>query len=89
MIPSHSSNIKARFHSDRTSRRYCHYRYPGRYAATSLIKGENEGSRDFMLSNNKQLVLGWTMYSVDYDDRCANNFTIPGTEAGDYFWKIQ
>src|SRR2546423_2763860 len=32
------------------------------------------------LSNNKQLATGWHMYSVDYRDRCANNFTIPGTQ---------
>src|SRR5690242_14702679 len=32
------------------------------------------------LSNNKQLVTAWHMYSVDYRDRCANNFTIPGTQ---------
>lgn len=31
------------------------------------------------LSNNKQLVLAWTLYTGDYNQKCANNFTIPGT----------
>ncbi len=31
------------------------------------------------MSNNKQLVLGWILYAGDYDEKCANNFTIPGT----------
>jgi prepilin-type N-terminal cleavage/methylation domain-containing protein/prepilin-type processing-associated H-X9-DG protein len=33
------------------------------------------------LSNNKQLITGWHMYSLDFRDRVANNFTIPGTQA--------
>src|SRR5947209_2324271 len=33
------------------------------------------------LSNNKQLILGWHMYSLDFRDRVANNFTIPGTQS--------
>jgi prepilin-type N-terminal cleavage/methylation domain-containing protein/prepilin-type processing-associated H-X9-DG protein len=33
------------------------------------------------LSNNKQLILGWHQYSLDFKDRVANNFTIPGTQA--------
>ena len=32
------------------------------------------------LSNNKQLILAWHTYSVDNQDRVANNFTIPGTD---------
>jgi len=32
------------------------------------------------MSNNRQLILGWHMYSVDNQDRVPNNFTIPGTE---------
>jgi prepilin-type N-terminal cleavage/methylation domain-containing protein/prepilin-type processing-associated H-X9-DG protein len=33
------------------------------------------------LSNNKQLITAWHMYSLDYKDHVANNFTIPGTQA--------
>jgi len=33
------------------------------------------------LSNNKQLITAWHMYSLDFRDRVANNFTIPGTQA--------
>jgi len=32
------------------------------------------------LSNNKQLILAWHTYSLDFQDRVCNNFTIPGTE---------
>ena len=32
------------------------------------------------LSNNKQLVTAWHLYSLDFRDRVCNNFTIPGTE---------
>jgi len=31
------------------------------------------------LSNNKQLLLAWHLYSGDYNDACANNYTIPDT----------
>src|SRR5712664_3394088 len=32
------------------------------------------------LSNNKQLILAWHTYSLDFQDRVCNNFTIQGTE---------
>ena len=32
------------------------------------------------LSNNKQLILAWHTYSLDFQDRVCNNFTIPGTD---------
>ena len=32
------------------------------------------------ISNNKQLITAWHTYSLDYQDRVCNNFTIPGTE---------
>ena len=32
------------------------------------------------LSNNKQLILAWHTYSIDFQDRVCNNFTIPGTD---------
>jgi prepilin-type processing-associated H-X9-DG protein len=31
------------------------------------------------LSNNKQLITAWHMYSLDFQDKVCNNFTIPGT----------
>ena len=33
------------------------------------------------MSNNKQLITAWHLYSGDFNDACANNFTIPDTEA--------
>ncbi len=47
----------------------------------ALSKAKTKAQGISCMNNNKQLVLGWTLYTVDYDDRCANNFTIPGTEA--------
>jgi prepilin-type N-terminal cleavage/methylation domain-containing protein/prepilin-type processing-associated H-X9-DG protein len=32
------------------------------------------------LSNNKQLILAWHTYSLDFQDKVCNNFTIPGTD---------
>ncbi len=32
------------------------------------------------MSNNRQLILAWHMYSLDFQDRTANNFTVTGTE---------
>ncbi len=46
----------------------------------ALSKAKTKAQGIKCMSNNKQLVLGWILYSVDYEDRCANNFTIPGTE---------
>lgn len=47
--------------------------------ALSKAKAKAQGIQ--CLSNNKQLINAWHMYSLDFRDRCANNFTIPGTEA--------
>jgi prepilin-type N-terminal cleavage/methylation domain-containing protein/prepilin-type processing-associated H-X9-DG protein len=45
----------------------------------ALSKAKSKAQGISCLSNNKQLVLGWHLYAGDYDERCANNFTIPGT----------
>src|SRR5262245_16184221 len=46
----------------------------------SLSRAKLKAQNIQCLSNNRQMVLGWHMYSVDFQDRVANNFTIPGTE---------
>ncbi|PYL00500.1 MAG: prepilin-type cleavage/methylation domain-containing protein [Verrucomicrobia bacterium] len=46
----------------------------------ALAKAKTKAHGIMCLSNNKQLVLAWHLYAGDFDDRCANNFTIPGTE---------
>lgn len=46
----------------------------------ALSKAKAKAQGIMCLSNNKQLVLGWQLYAGDYNDHCANNFTIPGTE---------
>ena len=46
----------------------------------ALSKAKTKAQGISCMSNNKQLVLGWHLYSGDNDERVANNFTIPGTE---------
>src|SRR6267142_905061 len=45
--------------------------------ALSRAKQKAQGIQ--CLSNNKQLVTAWHVYSLDFRDRVCNNFTIPGT----------
>jgi prepilin-type N-terminal cleavage/methylation domain-containing protein/prepilin-type processing-associated H-X9-DG protein len=45
----------------------------------ALAKAKTKAQGIMCLSNNKQLVLAWHLYSGDYNDACANNFTIPDT----------
>jgi prepilin-type N-terminal cleavage/methylation domain-containing protein/prepilin-type processing-associated H-X9-DG protein len=47
----------------------------------ALAKAKTKAQGIMCLSNNKQLVLAWHLYSGDYNDACANNFTIPDTIA--------
>ena len=47
----------------------------------ALAKAKTKAQGIMCMSNNKQLVLGWQLYAGDYDDACANNYTIPGTES--------
>jgi len=46
----------------------------------ALAKAKTKAQGIQCMSNNKQLVLAWQLYAGDFDDVCANNFTIPGTE---------
>ncbi|MGV3773939.1 MAG: type II secretion system protein [Verrucomicrobiales bacterium] len=46
----------------------------------ALSKSKSKAQGIQCLSNNKQLVLGWQLYAGDFNDACANNFTIPGTQ---------
>ena len=46
----------------------------------ALAKAKTKAQGIMCMSNNKQLQLAWNLYSGDYDDHCANNFTIPDTE---------
>ena len=47
----------------------------------ALAKAKTKAQGILCLSNNKQLILAWHLYSGDFDDRVCNNYTIPGTEA--------
>ncbi|MSU33450.1 MAG: type II secretion system protein [Pedosphaera sp.] len=46
----------------------------------ALSKAKTKAQGIGCISNNKQLVLAWYLYSGDFNDACANNYTIPGTE---------
>ena len=46
----------------------------------ALAKAKTKAQGIKCMSNNKQLGLSWHLYAGDFDDKCANNFTIPGTE---------
>src|SRR5439155_798092 len=45
----------------------------------ALAKAKTKAQGIACLSNNKQLLLAWHLYAGDYNDACANNFTIPDT----------
>src|SRR5881396_1262192 len=46
----------------------------------ALAKAKTKAQGISCMSNNKQLLLAWHLYAGDWNDACANNFTIPGTE---------
>lgn len=45
-----------------------------------LTKAKAKAQGILCISNNKQLITAWHVYSTDFQDRVCNNFTIPGTE---------
>jgi prepilin-type N-terminal cleavage/methylation domain-containing protein/prepilin-type processing-associated H-X9-DG protein len=45
----------------------------------ALAKAKTKAQGIKCLNNNKQLLLAWHLYAGDFNDACANNFTIPGT----------
>src|ERR1041385_3299471 len=45
----------------------------------ALSRAKCKATQISCLSNNKQLIQAWHMYSNDFQDRVCNNFTIPGT----------
>src|SRR5258708_7451351 len=46
----------------------------------ALAKAKAKAQGIKCLNNNKQLGLAWQLYAGDFNDACANNFTIPGTD---------
>ena len=45
----------------------------------ALSRAKTKGHMISCLSNNKQLITAWHLYSLDFQDKVCNNFTIPGT----------
>jgi len=50
----------------------------------ALAKARTKAQGIMCMSNNKQLVLAWHLYAGDFNDACANNYTIPDTIAAVY-----
>src|ERR1051326_8359607 len=46
----------------------------------ALAKAKTKAQGIMCMSNNKQMMLAWRLYAGDYNDACANNFTIPDTD---------
>ena len=46
----------------------------------ALSKAKTKAQGIFCMNNNKQLLIGWHMYALDFNESVPNNFTIPGTE---------
>src|SRR5258708_28640699 len=46
----------------------------------ALAKAKAKAQGIKCMSNNKQLGLAWHLYAGDFNEACANNYTIPGTE---------
>ena len=47
----------------------------------ALAKAKTKAQGIMCMNNESQLVKAWVMYSLDYEDYVANNYTIPGTQA--------
>jgi len=47
----------------------------------ALAKAKTKAQGISCMSNNQQLLKAWHLYAGDFDDGCANNFTIPDTES--------
>jgi prepilin-type N-terminal cleavage/methylation domain-containing protein/prepilin-type processing-associated H-X9-DG protein len=47
----------------------------------ALSKAKTKAQGIQCLSNNKQLITAWHLYSLDFRDHVANNFTVPGTQS--------
>jgi prepilin-type N-terminal cleavage/methylation domain-containing protein len=47
----------------------------------ALAKAKTKAQGITCMNNESQLLKAWVMYSLDFEDYVANNYTIPGTEA--------
>src|SRR5687768_3379520 len=47
----------------------------------ALAKAKTKAQGIMCMNNGNQLIKAWVMYSLDYEDYVANNYTIPGTMA--------
>jgi prepilin-type N-terminal cleavage/methylation domain-containing protein/prepilin-type processing-associated H-X9-DG protein len=46
----------------------------------ALAKAKTKAQGIMCMNNESQLLRAWVMYSLDYEDYVANNYTIPGTQ---------
>jgi prepilin-type N-terminal cleavage/methylation domain-containing protein/prepilin-type processing-associated H-X9-DG protein len=52
----------------------------------ALSKAKARAQTTSCLNNHKQLLLAWTMYAGDYQDRLVNNHTQGNADCGPYAW---
>ncbi len=46
----------------------------------ALGKAKTKAQGIFCMNNESQLLKAWIMYSLDFEERVANNYTIEGTQ---------
>jgi prepilin-type N-terminal cleavage/methylation domain-containing protein len=49
----------------------------------ALAKAKTKAQGIKCMNNENQLIKAWVMYSLDFEDRVINNYTIPGTQVSD------
>ena len=47
----------------------------------ALAKAKTKAQGIMCMNNENQLLKAWTMYTLDFEERVPNNYTIPGTQA--------
>jgi prepilin-type N-terminal cleavage/methylation domain-containing protein/prepilin-type processing-associated H-X9-DG protein len=47
----------------------------------ALAKAKIKAQATICTNNGNQMIKAWTMYTLDYEEYVANNYTIPGTQA--------
>ena len=50
----------------------------------ALARAKTKAQGIMCMNNNKQLLIAWHLYAGDFNEACANNYTIPGTIAAIY-----
>jgi len=63
-----AARVHKGFTLHRAARRHRHYRHSRRYPLPGLRQGPGKARAISCVSNEKQIVLAWSMYTQDYDE---------------------